>query len=271
MSSGEGDGPFRKIGAFFDSYGGLIASTLGSVVLAFSGGLLPQLTDLLQYGRWQTLLVYAGTVLAVVGALSVGRAATRVSKLTAENKQLQILVKSLGDDIEEKWRHVLIQIFEQCKLNNNSRISIYRHEGSNFIMLARFSLDPDKRRTGRGFYPLDQGCIGQAYRNRESVAQIVSQPGTPQYFAEVQRDWNIAANVALQFKMKARSIVALAIEEKGTYERPLVIVYESTEANAFALRKLKTVTESFNETLCGLYRTLEPLLPSLSYARQEGF
>jgi len=71
--------------------------------------------------------------------------------------------------------------------------------------------------------------------------------------------------------MKSRSIVAIAVEEKDTYERPLVLVYESVNEKAFALRRLRAITENYNDTLCQLYLTLKPLLPSLRYARQEGF
>lgn len=264
-------GFFSHMGGVVDRYGGLAASTIGSLILAFSGALTPSLENLLQYHRWQTLVVYGGATLAVLGACSLARASTKVEMLLSQNSQLRDLVKSLGTDIEEKWRHILIQIANECKLDNAGRISIYRHEGSNFIMLARFSTDPDKRKTGRGFYPSDQGCIGDAYRHGESVAMSIPDPATQAYFQTHAQSWKVPVHVASAFKMKSRSIVAIAVEEKDTYERPLVLVYESVNEKAFALRRLRAITENYNDTLCQLYVTLKPLLPSLRYARQEGF
>ena len=264
-------GFFSNIGGFFDRYAGLTASTVGSLILAFSGALTPALEDLKKFDRWQTMVVYGGAVLAVLGALSLARASTKVEMLTSQNNQLRDLVKSLGTDIEEKWRYLLIQIATECKLDNSSRISIYRHEGSTFIMLARFSTDPNKRKTGRGFYPSDQGCIGEAYRDGESVALSLPDPTTQAYLQRHMQSWKIPEGVVAAFKMKARSIVAFAVQEKDTYERPLILVYESVNEKAFAVRRLRSVTENYNDTLCSLYLTLKPLLPSLRYAREEGF
>jgi len=147
-------GFFSHMGSVVDRYGGLAGSTIGSLILAFSGALAPSLENLLQYHRWQTLVVYGGAALAVLGACSLARASTKVEMLLSQNSQLRDLVKSLGTDIEEKWRHILIQIANECKLDNAGRISIYRHEGSNFIMLARFSTDPDKRKQEEDSTPL---------------------------------------------------------------------------------------------------------------------
>jgi hypothetical protein len=268
--SGSQPGFFSKLGSVFDRYGAFAASTFGSLILAFSGALTPSLDDLAAYSRWQTLIVYFGAGFATVGAFSLARAVGTVDKLASQNNQLRDLVKSLGNDIEEKWRHLLIQIANECKLDNKSRISIYRHEGAHFIMLARFSIDPNKRKTGRGFYPAEQGCIGAAYRDGESIIQSFPDPSTDAYVQANLRQ-SVPAAVVAGFKMKPRSIVAFAIAERDTYDRPLVLVYESTEESAFVLRRLKSVTTNYNDTLCSLYKTLEPLLPSLSYARQEGF
>jgi hypothetical protein len=264
-------GFFGRIGRFFDSYWGIIANAVGAVILAFSTSLIRSFDQLFDPSRWQTVTEWLGVAFFCNGTYLLAKGNLRASQLEAENQQLRALIKNLGDDIQEKWRQVLIPVFEQLNLDNTCRISVYRYEASNFIMLGRFSPDPEKQRTGRGYYPSDQGCIGAAYRNKESLALDLPDPSTSEYYEIMRGKWGIDGAIASKFKMKARAIAAFALVERGTYSRPLVIVFESTEPKAFVVRKLRSICESYNDTLCGLVKELEPLLPSLHYAKQQGF
>lgn len=262
---------FSRVGGFFDIYWPLIAEIIGVLILAFSTVLITSLDQLINLLRWQTWIELVGIFLFCNGTYLLAEQNSRVYDLDAENQQLQALIKNLGDDVQDKWRVLLIPVFEELNLGNNCRVSVYRHEDSNFIMLGRFAPDPEKEKTGRGYYPSDQGCIGQAYRNGHSYEFNLPDPSLSEYYKISKCKWKIDTVVAENFKMKSRSIAAFALEEKKTYLRPLVIVFESTEVKAFTVRKLRTVCESYNDTLCGLVKALEPILPSLQYAKQKGF
>lgn len=264
-------GFFAGVGSFFDKYWGIIANVVGAVILGFSTNLVSSVSDLFDVTRRQTWLEYVGIILFCNGAFLLAREGFRASQLRDENVQLGKLIKCLGDDIQDKWRQMLIQVFDELDLKNNCRISIYRHEADNFIMLGRFSHDPVMQKTGRGYYPVDQGCIGKAFREGESFALEIPDPTCNEYYEVMQAEWGIDPAVATTFAMKARSIAAFALADRATLKRSLILVFESAEPKAFTKKHLRTVRDKYADTFCGLEKALEPLLPSLHYAKLKGF
>lgn len=264
-------GFFAGVGSVFDKYWGIIANIVGAVILGFSTNLVSSLADFFDLSRPQTWLEYGGIFLLCNGAFLLSRDSFRASQLRDENVQLGKLIKCLGADIQDKWRQMLIQVFDELQLKNCCRISIYRHEEDSFTMLGRFSHDPVMQKTGRGYYPADQGCIGQAFRDGESFALEIPDSATNEYYEMMHAEWGIDPAVAGAFQMKARSIAAFALADRQTRKRSLVLVFESTEPKAFTKKHLRDARDKYAETFCGLEKALEPLLPSLHYAKLKGF
>lgn len=263
-------GTFQRIGSFFDSYWAVVATTAGGICLSLSGMLTPTIDDLLNINRWQSCLVWLAAFLFFASSVALAAGSIRTTHLRTENQQLRALIRVLGDDIQDKWRNLLIQVFKDLGLGNDCRISVYRYEDSNFIMLGRFSPDPMKQKTGRGFYPADQGCIGKAHREKVAAAEL-PEVDSQGYYEVMVEEWGISAEVVAAFTMKPRSILAFAVEERGTYNRPLVIVFESTSSKAFATKTMRKRVDEYNDTFCGLVKELEPLLPSVRFAKERGF
>ena len=264
-------GFFSKLGGFLDNYGALFGSVIGTVILGFSTNLISTPSDLIDFSRTQTWTEYFGVVLFSGGTYLLARNGMRVSKLEHENKLLNQLVKSLGDDIQDKWRQILMQVAQDLGLGNSERISIYRNEGSFFIMLGRFSIDPQKQKTGRGYYSINEGCIGRAYQDGESFVLDLPDSSDNDYYIRTSHEWGIDPTISSTFKMKARSIAAFALADPKSLKRSLILVFESTDAKAFKKKDLRAAHEIYNDMLCALENTLEPLLPSLHYAKQKGF
>lgn len=264
-------GFFAGIGGVADKYWGIFANIAGAVILGFSTNLVSSLSDFFDVSRPQTWLEYLGIVLFFNGTFLLSRESFRASQLRDENVQLGKLIKFLGADIQDKWRQMLIQVFDELQLKNCCRISVYRHEDESFTMLGRFSHDPIMQKTGRGYYPANQGCIGQAFRDGESFALEIPDSATNEYYEMMQSEWGIDPAVAGAFQMKARSIAAFALADRETRKRSLVLVFESTEPKAFTKKHLREARDKYADTFCRLEKTLEPLLPSLQYAKLKGF
>ena len=181
-------GFFSKLGGFLDNYGALFGSVIGTVILGFSTNLISTPSDLIDFSRTQTWTEYFGVVLFSGGTYLLARNGMRVSKLEHENKLLNQLVKSLGDDIQDKWRQILMQVAQDLGLGNSERISIYRNEGSFFIMLGRFSIDPQKQKTGRGYYSINEGCIGRAYQDGESFVLDLPDSSDNDYYIRTSHE-----------------------------------------------------------------------------------
>lgn len=264
-------GPFSQIGSAIDDYWPIAASTIGTIILSFSTNLIIKPAQAVEFSRWETLTEWGGILLFLLGGLGAIRAVGRANRVVTENEQLRELVRVAGDDIQDKFKNLLIQIFKDGGFGNDSRITLYRHEDSRFISLARFSPDPGKAKTGRGFYPDNEGCIGAAYRDKESYVFDLPEAGTPDYFDAMMDNWGYDPQVVNIFTMQPRSIAAFALEDDSDYTRNLMVVFESTEENAFAIRRLRRLCGKFSEALLGLAVSLESVMPSLTYASEKGF
>ncbi|MDE1715722.1 hypothetical protein PWG14_24970 [Chromobacterium amazonense] len=267
----DGIGFFGEIGVFLDKFTALVTTIVGTVILAFSTNLVSNKEEFLDYKRINTIVEWGGIILFVTGTFLQTRNTFKISRLETENGQLLTLLKGSARDYIATYEAIAIQIFNEIKLGNNSRISIYRHDGSNFIMLSRYSPDAHKKSKGRGYYPDNEGCIGHAYSNKECIEVGLPDPGTPEYFKIMEEKWHLKKEIVSKFTLHARDIAAFAIENKAKHNRPMVIVFESTEPNTLNEHSLRKICDRYTTTLCGITEAHESLLPSMAFAKEKGF
>ena len=117
--------------------------------------------------RWE-IWFFAGSVIAVLTAIiATSKNSHSVSQLRTELgvvKSSLARLQSIEDEIQQKYGDLcslhLAGLLRRMGLEENDRISIYKHNGASFWRVARHSSNPDHARPGRSMYPDNQGWHG---------------------------------------------------------------------------------------------------------------
>ncbi|NKC16852.1 MAG: hypothetical protein GKR94_33070 [Gammaproteobacteria bacterium] len=271
-------GPFTRLGLFLDEYWPILLVVLGGVFMAFVPNLLPAPLDMPQ-GTKQWLR--ASGALTIIFAFALGnihvyKRTSRANTLSREKRKLEKIIQGFGDDYFDIWRTKLGHIAKTLGFGDQERVSIYRYSDHDraFYMLGRYSEGPDFSRRGRGVYPDDQGCIGEAWKSGEAVARDLPDPDSePDKYASVMADcWNIDSETLRKMLMKSRLIFAFALRDRADLQRTAVIVFESTTVDGFDVNDVRTFIDGIaGREIAHLIEVLRPLEPSPDVARSRGF
>ncbi len=178
----------------------------------------------------RTPFLVAGFVITAVGAI-FGAARNRQNSLAAS--RLRAIEAQLGGAKRtalELSQLELADLFVRLGYFSNERISLFMptKDGTALRLVARYAMTQHYLSAGRSQYPLDQGCLGCAWREGEGVALNLPDP-------EVQYEewrqclldaWKIPVDVSARFHMRSRICIAFGIEP-GLRPRQGVIVIES--------------------------------------------
>jgi hypothetical protein len=263
-----------RIAQFWDDYWPHILRDVGGVVVVFVSVALG-----LDGDRWSWLFAWPGLLLAPAVAVS-GFGGYMVWRRDPGIKTLQRKVGRLEDALQQHHRDYydllrleLVTLATELEFSHSERISVYKHDGHAFVMLGRYSSNPEYEKRGRGYYPDDQGCIRDAWRNGEAVIDQLPDPASdPERYADLfQIKWNIDRETTEKLRMKSRSYAAFAIEETARARHTAVIVFESTRTNVLARDKLRQAMDAEGGRISRFLERTRSLEPSPSYARSEGF
>lgn len=232
-----------------------------------SGG-FPSLTDpkfWISHGGWVAALV---AIAWTVTGVCIVRRRQSCAKLTSDlgicQEELARMHGHVRAIIDATLMDIARPLLEFGKRPDNSeRISAYRfdHDTGGFVLVGRFSDNPDFSTTGRPVYPGKQGCIGDAWANGKGVLRLPA-PGCE---AEPAEDYVVChqksgldAETVRGLRMWSRLLYARRLEDSGS---PVaVVVVEATEARRWSEDDLD---HAFSDDLC---RRLTELLVSLAKA-----
>ena len=172
-----------------------------------------------------------GLIMAILGqALAHVRSGTHLaaaSRLAALENELSVSKRALAD----LARLELADVFRQLHYTTSERITLFApsRDRTYLRLVARWALGDHFRAEGRSTYPLDQGCLGEAWRNGgESWVTDLPDPQTDEgaWCQQLREQWSIPPETARAFAMKSRTIIAFAVvsEFKPCHG---VIVFES--------------------------------------------
>lgn len=117
---------------------------------------------------------------------------------------------------------------------SNERASIFVCKDDGFILVGRRSANPKyDRSSGRVKYPLDEGCLGAAWRDGHAEVKNLPSAGgaaqpTQQWLREQERTCKVPSEVAAQFTMRSHSYLAFRIQSAQSDRSLGVLVFEST-------------------------------------------
>lgn len=223
---------------------------------------------------WMFWLALGITVAGIAAIILQARDTTKNGKLRARVQSLSDAIKSFGEDYRDMWTFVLYRWASELAFDGSNRVSLYKHEGDHFIMIARFSAAKPLARRGRSVYPDNQGCIGTAWRAADGRCLVDNLPNPDtqavRYRNRQTRDWQLTEAVATNLTMKSRSIYAMAVIDDGG-QRHAIAVFESLTAGGLDVAAINGFMEAYgNEEANRWMAATKNQLPSLKLAQEEG-
>ena len=172
-----------------------------------------------------------------------------------------------SEAIERSLTVLIRYLADHCSLAANSdRVSVYYHHDKQFVMLARWSQNPNFNSPGRGTYPVGQGAIGDAWDASSAVAEL---PGSrARWNQSREKNHGFPQGTAATITMHSQSIAAQRIAINGAAAG--VIVFESTIKQRASQDTLDALDDSkLYAALCELVATVAMLTPRVQEAARE--
>jgi hypothetical protein len=183
-------------------------------------------------------------------------------------------LQSIEDEIQQKYGDLcslhLAGLLRRMGLEENDRISIYKHNGTSFWRVARHSSNPDHARPGRSIYPDNQGCMGEAFRQGFSCDESLP-ANTQAYVTRLSEKWGIPREAIDQLTMRARSIAAFALARPISGRRFAIIVFESVAPGRVDGTCRDRFSAEEQGSIIQWLETMERFEPKPNEAKQEGF
>lgn len=230
---------------------------------------------------WQTAQIQTGGVilipiLVLYAGYILNKRVLRVDEIETENRRLKSVLEAAGINHEALWRIVLQEAFDELKLTDTHRVSLYRHRPNrnSFQMIGRYSSNPIFDQKGRTFYPDHEGCIAEAWRLGEHIGFQLPDPNTDidLYCQRTNERWGMPIDTARDLLMKSRAFVACAIKDPSNYGRICVIVFESMSPRGLQVRKIRDLIAGANGSrISRLADLLKSTEPQITIAQDKGF
>jgi hypothetical protein len=268
---------FGRVGEAVESRSPVLVLTLASLGLVFIIDLVKAIPAM--SNTWQVpsvLLAFAIVTGYLWGTWATNVRSGRVEQLERENEALRRAVRDQGRDYLEHCSKRLSFIAGQLGFRGSDRVSLYRFDGDNFVMIGRYSEQPELKVPGRAIYPAGQGVIGMAWRSAQGRSFVDNLPDPAAnlgaYKEENLRRFNFPPEVVDGMAMKSRTIGAYVLKDLSGLGRAAVLVFESLEATRFTDADLgEVVAGPHGRDLSLLIDIMKPQAPSPGLARAKGF
>jgi len=198
----------------------------------------------------------------------------RDQKLLALEDNTAILVNNIRMLVVGYLMNLGTRLGFGTKTTNNERVTVYvvddELNGKYFVNSGRYSKNPLFDQTGRTAYPIDQGFIGEVYRN----GTVYSSSGPcPEADCASYENWHhesgLKREAARDLNMKSRFYYGYRVAQSG--KTLAVIIIESTMQNRYTKSSLDGFFVAEDENLCTFFGNVRPFISVPSDAIESGF
>ena len=157
-------------------------------------------------------------------------------------------------------------------MGHSDRVNVFQKIGNGFVLLARYSENPEYNNSGKVIYPIEQGHIGQAWQRGRSFASRLPNPHDDwgNYLEEMEKV-NLDEETVRDLNMKSRTYYALRLRDKAN-ENPIgVLCFESLSTGKFNREMLETPYASLNREVAHIVDIRHDLGVDPGMAFQEGY
>lgn len=257
----------------------LVGESLPTILLAMAGIGYAIVSFVQQASRpsdlWTTwlgwLLMGCGLVAVVATVFGIRQDLARSDLLTQKNVLEHQLAK-MQSGYGRIFTFLLKEVQRSLGIDNQTRISVYAHDGQAFIMLGRYAENPLYSRSGRPIFKETEGCIGMAWQDGEAIVENLPDPSdSNNYYNETSERCRIPRSVVRKLNMKSRAYYAKAMNAPGGISRMAVIVVESRNPQLPVAQIRGYLNGPEGDRLSQIIDSFEPFEPQPSYAAGAGF
>lgn len=144
---------------------------------------------------------------------------------------------------------------------NNGRVSIYLHQNNNFILLGRYSNNPNYNVKGREIYPDNEGLISKGWLDSVCVIDNIPQwkNNGQKYITYVNQIKPINKNTIRNMKMKSRSFYIKRIDNEDSRTPHGIIVIEQMNPNQIDNNMIEDILEKYESNLIVLFKSMKSI------------
>lgn len=280
-------GKLEGIGRQLDDYGAEILSlTINGLGYAIIGILYELNKDIFwgkihshELGLYLLIAVFFGSL--IIG-LRIIKKRKSLSIIGQEKEELGKKVQQLENDIDvllaqqsDFFKVLLSNLFYKLELNANERISIYKHEKDKFIILGRYSSNPELKKIRRKFYDESEGFINKAWTSETGELEITELPDYEDdkrgYYKNICDVHPISREVFSDIRMKSRCYYLKAITGHNNIDRIAVVVFESLVPDCFDNQQVNDILEAEERMIITFVSNMKSMHSGSDMAQKMGY
>jgi len=190
--------------------------------------------DHLPLGVQRGHILGAGLALMAVGLLLGDRDRGTRRRLRAAHDAARQENERLLEVIQKLAQTDLATLAREQGWITSERISIFLHRNDGFQLVGRYSPNPVLASASRRRYPEDRGCLGDAWENSTSTADLPDATAALESWRAAQQQLGFSQAETEAMRMKSRSYAALRIADHDGRAPFGVVIVESVRANRSA-------------------------------------
>lgn len=179
--------------------------------------------------RWE-LAVLIGLV-ALAGEIAGGRRQARIPALEASERKANAGLQEARRALERLARVEVARIAKTLRYSSSERVSLFACGGDCFILIARYSLSPPFTGADRRAYPIDAGCLGQAWESdRSHIVVTVARAQDREGWTRQHMSSNLSREIVEELRMPVRTVIASRVNDPRQGQTACgVVVLESSD------------------------------------------
>lgn len=203
----------------------------------------------------------------------------RTSQLKVRLGELEDEAKLLTENIRNLLDGYLFNLASHklgfgSRVSKCERITLYvQDSGKCFVPVGRYASNPDNQSRGRTSYPINQGCIHEAWANGWYFDDSFPDPveDSTGYIAK-HAMFGVPKTTADKLTMKSRQYCGCRIMDERGKHPIAVLVVESTDQGRFTETELRdALSNGEQQYLSNMVQTLLPYIALPSDAEKAGF
>lgn len=145
--------------------------------------------------------------------------------------------------------------------SNNGRVSMYLHQSNNFVLLGRYSNNPNYNAKGREIYPHNDGLISKGWIDSVCVINNIPQwkNNGQKYITYVNQIKSIDKDTIRNMKMKSRSFYIKRIDNEDSRTPHGIIVIEQMNPNQIDNNMVDVILEKYQSNLIVLFKSMKSI------------
>lgn len=145
--------------------------------------------------------------------------------------------------------------------SNNGRVSMYLHQNNSFILIGRYSNNPNFNKKGREKYPDNEGLISKGWDDGICVLHGVPEwRGAGQnYYNKVNRVKEINKDIVSRINMKSRAFYIKRVDNEDSRTPYGIIVIEQMKSNSIDNNIIQDIFDKDLDNFILLFRSMKSL------------